>query len=236
MNFEAFYKMSYGLYLISSKSGDQLTGYIANTAFQVTANPPQIAISCHKENYSANIIEKSKCFALSVLEKETDSDLIGTFGYSSDGEKAKFEKVDYTIGKTGAPVISTNALATFECELVDKFDIGSHYLFIGKVVEANLLDEDNDPLTYDYYRNVKKAFSPKHSPTYIDKSKIEKEVKKEENDIGGTFICPICAYVYDPAEGDPDQEVKPGTSFADVPEDWICPICAAAKSVFVSEN
>lgn len=46
------------------------------------------------------------------------------------------------------------------------------------------------------------------------------------------WVCSICGYVYDPAEGDPDNGVPPGTAWEDVPEDWLCPVCGAAKSDF----
>jgi len=46
------------------------------------------------------------------------------------------------------------------------------------------------------------------------------------------YICTICGYIYDPAEGDPDGGVEPGTKWEDVPEDWVCPECGAPKSSF----
>lgn len=46
------------------------------------------------------------------------------------------------------------------------------------------------------------------------------------------YVCDACGYVYDPAVGDPDNGVAPGTSFADVPEDWTCPECGAPKDMF----
>lgn len=46
------------------------------------------------------------------------------------------------------------------------------------------------------------------------------------------YICDVCGYIYDPAEGDPDAGVKPGTSFEALPEDWVCPMCGASKSDF----
>lgn len=49
------------------------------------------------------------------------------------------------------------------------------------------------------------------------------------------YVCTICGYVYDPAEGDPDNGVDPGTAFADVPDDWTCPICGATKEDFEKE-
>ncbi len=44
--------------------------------------------------------------------------------------------------------------------------------------------------------------------------------------------CVVCGYVYDPDKGDPDNDVEPGTKFEDIPEDWVCPECGAAKSDF----
>lgn len=44
--------------------------------------------------------------------------------------------------------------------------------------------------------------------------------------------CTICGYIYDENEGDPESGIEPGTEFNDLPEDWECPICGAAKEDF----
>jgi rubredoxin len=46
------------------------------------------------------------------------------------------------------------------------------------------------------------------------------------------YVCDTCGYVYDPAKGDPDSGIAPGTAFADLPEDWACPLCGVGKSDF----
>jgi rubredoxin len=46
------------------------------------------------------------------------------------------------------------------------------------------------------------------------------------------YKCILCGYIYDPAAGDPDNGVAPGTSFADLPDDWACPDCGAGKDQF----
>jgi rubredoxin len=46
------------------------------------------------------------------------------------------------------------------------------------------------------------------------------------------YVCSVCGYVYDPEDGDPDNGIAPGTSFADVPDPWVCPLCSAEKSQF----
>ncbi len=50
------------------------------------------------------------------------------------------------------------------------------------------------------------------------------------------YVCELCGYVYDPAEGDPDSDIEPGTAFEDIPDDWECPICGATKDDFVKEE
>ncbi len=47
------------------------------------------------------------------------------------------------------------------------------------------------------------------------------------------YICEVCDYVYDPAEGDSSVGIKPGTAFEDLPNDWVCPICGAGKESFI---
>lgn len=49
------------------------------------------------------------------------------------------------------------------------------------------------------------------------------------------YVCSVCGYVYDPAVGDPDNGVKPGTPFEKLPADWVCPVCGAAKDQFEKE-
>jgi rubredoxin len=48
-------------------------------------------------------------------------------------------------------------------------------------------------------------------------------------------ICSVCGYIYDPEIGDPEAGIQPGTQFEDIPDDWVCPVCAAAKELFESE-
>ena len=49
------------------------------------------------------------------------------------------------------------------------------------------------------------------------------------------YVRPTCGYVYDPAVGDPDNDIAPGTAFEDLPENWACPLCGVPKSEFVEE-
>lgn len=50
------------------------------------------------------------------------------------------------------------------------------------------------------------------------------------------YICTVCDWVYDPEVGDPDNGIKPGTAFEDLPEDWVCPVCGVGKEDFRVEE
>ena len=43
------------------------------------------------------------------------------------------------------------------------------------------------------------------------------------------YICTVCHWTYDPAVGDPDGGIAPGTAFEDIPDDWVCPLCGVTK-------
>ena len=49
------------------------------------------------------------------------------------------------------------------------------------------------------------------------------------------YVCDVCGYVYDPASGDAERGVEPGTAFEDIPDDWVCPVCGAGKDQFEKE-
>ncbi len=230
MNIEAFFRISYGLYAVCSKSGSKLNGYISNTVFQVTSEPAQFAISCSKNNFSSGIIARSKAFSISVLEKDTGPDILGTFGYRSGKDIDKFKDMNFKTGISGSPILLNNTIAWFECKVINSFDMGSHILFIGELIESELLAGDKDPLTYAYYRDFKKGKAPKNAPTYIDENKAKIITAEKKAD---KYYCPACGYVYDPAIGDPDGGLAPGTLFEDIPDDWVCPVCGTEKSDFV---
>ncbi|MBC8320278.1 MAG: rubredoxin [Bacteroidetes bacterium] len=229
MNTEAFFKITYGLFIVSSGSGNKKAGYVANTAFQVTADPPQIAVACNKDNYTAQLMNESKVFSISVLKQETSSELIGLFGYKSGKDTDKFKSTKYITGRTGVPIVTSDTIAWFECKLVNQFDVGTHIIYVGALVDNDLLSADEQPLTYDYYRNVKKGKAPKNAPTYIKETMEKKEMSKAAE---MKYQCIVCDYIYDPAIGDADGGIDPGTAFEDLPDDWVCPVCGAEKSDF----
>jgi len=51
-----------------------------------------------------------------------------------------------------------------------------------------------------------------------------------------SYVCNVCGYIYDPAEGDPEFQIPPGTAWEELPEDWVCPVCGADKDQFTRLN
>ncbi len=229
MNMKALYKVSYGMYVISSIMNEKINGQIANTVFQITSEPPTIAASINKQNLTHKYIQESKVFTVSILSKETPMKFIGHFGFKSGRKLDKFKDVNYKAGVTGAPVVLENIVGYLEAEVTDSLDAGTHTVFIGKIVDAEII-KDGEPMTYAYYHEIKKGTAPKTAPTYI-KEENQKEVSKM-----GKYRCTICGYVYDPEKGDPDSGIKPGTLFEELPDGWVCPVCGAGKDKFEKEE
>ncbi len=166
MNKNALEKISYGLYIVSSFKEEKFNGQIANTVFQITSEPPKVAVSINKGNLTHEFIEASGYFAVSVLRQETPFPFIGNFGFKSGRNVDKFANCSYKIGMTGCPIVLENSVAYMEFKVIDKVDAGTHTIFIGEMLEGEILEE-GEPLTYSYYKMVKKGKSPKSAPTYI---------------------------------------------------------------------
>jgi len=165
MNPQAFFKLTYGLYVVSSNFETQESGFVCNTVMQVTSDPQQITVCTHKHNLTTELIQKSGCFAVSVLSKNSKPQIFGTFGYRSGHDISKFEKVEYFRTANQLPVLTEDCIAWFECEVSQTIDLGTHILFIGKVLNNEILN-DNEPITYAYYHEVLKLKSPKNAPTF----------------------------------------------------------------------
>jgi len=224
MDLKALYKLGYGLYIVSSKKGQKLNGQVANTVFQITSQPPTIAVSINKTNLTYEYIRQSQVFTASILAQDTPLAFIGHFGFKSGRDIDKFKGINHKMGVTKAPIVTDHTLAYLEAKLLQEVDAGTHSIFIGKLVGAEVIGE-GEPMTYAYYHQVKRGTTPKTAPSYIAEQK-EASVKMAK------YQCTVCEYVYDPELGDPDGGIAPGTPFEKIPDDWVCPVCGAAKSEF----
>lgn len=211
MNNNAFRNLSYGVYIISTWDNGRPTGCTANSAMQITSDPATIAISINHNNYTNKCIEESGKFAISILGENSEPSIIGTFGFQSGKDVNKFDSVRHEV-KGSMPIVM-EACAYITCEVINKMETDTHTIFLGKVIDADILSK-NDPMTYAYYHKVVKGKSPKNAPTYIPEDSAV-DNKKEK------YVCSVCGYVY---EG--------GIPFEELPEDYTCPICKQPKKVF----
>lgn len=219
----ALQKLTYGLYVVSSCHDEKFNAQIANSVFQIASSPPAIAISIRKTNLTHEYIKASRLFTASVLCQDTPLSFIGQLGFKSGRDVNKFEYINYKTGVTGCPVVTDNAVAFLEARVVHEIEVGTHTVFIGEVVEADMICE-KECLTYNHYQQVKRGTVSRSAPSYTEKEDKPSEMLK--------YRCKVCGYVYDPDAGDPEGNIKPGTPFEQVPGEWACPVCGAGKDEF----
>ena len=136
MGIEAFRKLSYGLYVVSSLKDGQINGQIANALFQVTSNPPTVAVSISKENLTHSYIQASRKFSVSILSQNTPMAFIGLFGFSSGRDVNKFERINYKLGSNRRSRRPAHAVADIEAEVTGEWIAALHTIFAGRVVEG----------------------------------------------------------------------------------------------------
>lgn len=233
--------ISYGLYVVASKHGNKMNGQIVNTVFQVTAQPPRIAVSINKENLTHRYIMNSRIFSVSILDEATPLNFIGLFGFKSGRKVDKLHNIKHIKGIGDCPVVIENSLGFLEAEVIDQVDVGTHTLFIGEVKRGKVLRK-GAPLTYTHYHLVKRGKVPQRAPTYIaaEPKTAPTYIEPTKPPISSAptspklqkYQCEVCGWIYDPTLGDPEHDIVPGTSFEDLPDDWVCPLCGAEKSQF----
>lgn len=204
MDTTAFFTMSYGLYIITTAFGDKKAGCIVNTLSQVTAEPAKFTVTLHKDNYTQTLLAKSNTFSATVLDIESDMELIGTFGFKSSKDVDKFKGYPTEVDSKGNPYVLAHANAQFTCNVTQQVDLGTHIMFIGEVIEAKRLS-NVESMTYAYYHQIKKGGTPKNAPSY------------QETPAKKGWRCTICGYIY---EGDP------------LPKEYLCPLCGANADCF----
>ena len=167
-------KISQGMYVLTTIGG----GCIVDAVSQISAGDnPLIAVSVMKKNYTNELLRKNSRFALSILGKDVNPEIIKTFGFNSMRDINKFEKVE-TIEIENLNVIK-DSLGYMVCEIIDTIENDTHILFIGKMIEADVFEEDKEEMTYNYYQQHKE------------------ELLKVTTQKGKTaWVCIVCGYVY----------------------------------------
>ncbi|MDR1873561.1 MAG: flavin reductase family protein [Synergistaceae bacterium] len=163
---KALFTFSYGLYIVSTTLGDRLNGQVADAVMQLTADPICVAACLHKNNYTAELLEQSRKFSVSVFSEDVPLPFIGNFGFRCGREHDKFVNCNYRMTTGGLPIVTEYTIAALEADVIDIADVHTHKLFIGRVKTAQILNEGN-PLTYADYHKIKKGKSHANAPSAI---------------------------------------------------------------------
>lgn len=169
------HKITQGMYILTVPGG----GCVVDAVSRAGSRDGQalVTVSVAKTNHSHQLLSQNPKFALSVLGEQSDPDLIQTFGFSSSKDVDKCTKCQ-TIEVSGVPVVK-NSLGYMIFEKIDAIENDTHTIFIGKMLEGELLEPEGTPMTYDYYQEHKD------------------ELTKTTTSAGQTaWVCTVCGYVY----------------------------------------
>lgn len=196
------FNISYGLYVVTAKEGNKDNGCITNTVNQVTNTPNRISVAVNKQNYTCEMISRTKKFNVSIISQKATFDLFKNFGFQSGRDVNKFLNFnDYFRGKNDITIINNGVNSYIEAEVITELDLGTHILFIADVKNMDVINEDRS-VTYTYYlENIK----PK--PEKVGVTKTGETI----------WRCKICGYEYVGEE---------------LPDDFICPLCKHPKADF----
>ena len=196
MDPKAMFKLSYGLFVLTTKFFNKDNGCIINTAIQAASEPNQISICVNKANLTHDMIMQSKEFTVSVISEKADFSLFKRFGFASGKDVDKFEGFEGSIkrGANGIYYVTEGTNAYISVKVEKTQDLGSHTMFVGTITDMEVLS-DAPSATYAYYfENIK----PK--PEAVGTTPKGETI----------WRCRICGYEYVGEE---------------LPDDFICPIC-----------
>ncbi len=187
----AFHKLSYGLFVLTSRDGKQNAGCIVNTVIQITDSPKRITLAVNNANHTCDVIKKSGIFNVSIISRDADFDLFKHFGFQSGKNVDKFaDFYDLSRASNGVYYVTSGTNAFISAKVAYAHDCGTHTLFIADVDEAQVLSNEKSA-TYEYYfENIK----PKPQSNGAGWVCTICGYKHESPDLPPNFICPICKH------------------------------------------
>ena len=196
--------LTYGLFALFTNDGVRDNACIINTAGQITTDPCRITIAVNKANYSCETLKKTGVFNISILTESTPFDVFTRFGFASGRDTDKLSGFDAVkTSANGLKYLAEYSNAFISAKVVDTLEYETHVLFVAEVTEAEVLSSEAS-VTYAYYfANIK--------------PKANTEAPKTEDKKIVGWRCSICCYEY---EG------------ADLPSDYVCPLCKHPASDF----
>ena len=193
MDNTALFKLGYGLYILTARVGDRDNGCVINTAMQITSNPPLTGvISVNKQNYTHDLIIRSKQFNISTLTTEAPFEVFKNFGFQSGANADKFaDYKGFARSDNGLIYLTEYVNAYLSFSVTDTIDFGSHTMFRSEIIDGKVLGEA-ESLTYAYYqRHIKPKPQAAQKTGY--RCTICSYVYEGEA-LPADFICPICKH------------------------------------------
>ena len=194
MDKKTMYKLTYGLFVLTSASEGKDSGCIINTAGQVTSEPNRISITVNKSNFTHDLVKESGKFNISILSEAASFDTFKHFGFQSGRDVDKF--ADYTECKrsaNGLYYVTAGTNGYISAVIEQSVDLGSHTMFIAAVEDMEVLS-DVPSATYAYYQS---DIKPKPEKVAAGKTVWRCTVcgyVYEGEDIPADFICPLCKH------------------------------------------
>ena len=201
---KAIFNISYGLFVLVAQQGGKDNACIINVAQQVTSDPLQLMICVNKANLTHDMVLRTLKFNLCPLSEEATMKPFQHFGFQSGKTVDKFAECETELRTdNGLRYLPKYINSVISCVVTKSIDLGTHTMFIARVMEARVLS-DSPSITYAYYQqHIKPTAAPASLPA-SDKGKKR-------------WVCEVCGYVY---EGD------------ELPADFICPWCKHPASDF----
>ena len=229
MNIKALYNLTYGVYLMSAQEGGRHNACIINTAVQVANNPTRISVAVIKGNLTHDMILSTGKCNLTALTTDAPFSLFQHFGMQSGRSVDKFADFDDVAkSENGLYYLTKYASAFLSLDIVESHDLGSHTLFIGELVDAEVL-AGAENCTYGYYQTVIKANAPKPAAKSGWRCTVCNHVYEGEN-LPADYVCPICKHGVEDFEKIGEQSVpakaeQPAATVADGAKKFICSVC-----------
>lgn len=202
---KAIFNISYGLFVLVAQQGGKDNACIINVAQQVTSDQLQLMICVNKANLTHDMVLRTLKFNLCPLSEEATMKPFQHFGFQSGKTVDKFAECETELcTDNGLRYLPKYINSVISCVVTKSIDLGTHTMFIARVMEARVLS-DSPSITYAYYQQHIKP-QPANSEFIIQNSELKKR-----------WVCDVCGYVY---EGD------------ELPADFICPWCKHPASDF----
>ena len=191
MDSSAIHKISYGLFVVTSRDAQFDNGCVGNVCVQVASSPTRLALALNKLNKTCWMVKNSGTFNVSILSESAPFALFQRFGFQSGADVDKFADLPKPRSANGVVYVAEHANAVLSCKVVESHDLGSHILYVAELEDAQTLSSEPS-MTYDYYHQHVKP-KPNGAKVKGWRCKICGYVHEGE-DLPPDFICPTCKH------------------------------------------